>query len=320
MLCGPALARRAPSAGVVYSLAYGDQPALIAELVDWARAVRLRRSSPRARAPSTCRPTTGRRRTTVWEHYGLTPERGRGRRHEPPDVQLLPRRHQVGDRDGGGRQRLRPRPCPQDGLALPALRRRRPAARAAPARRRRHARARRAWSRSSPRSSATAGRCSATCAGASTWCSRRRTTTRRRCFAEYGLRDRRDRPLRRACTSPFHLIGLELGDLVLGAALRGEPTGAPTRLARRRRRRGQARPRAPASCSTARAATRLRPARAGRARVHGAGAADRPRPRVRLRRAGTAGCPAHADDVELDPGHRGHAPARRAPPGGLTSR
>src|SRR5690606_27289497 len=37
-LAGPLLARRAASAGVVYSLAYGDQPALIAELVDWARA------------------------------------------------------------------------------------------------------------------------------------------------------------------------------------------------------------------------------------------------------------------------------------------
>ncbi|GMA28276.1 flagellar protein FlgA [Arenivirga flava] len=37
-LAGPALARRAERAGVVYSLAYGDQPALIWELVDWARA------------------------------------------------------------------------------------------------------------------------------------------------------------------------------------------------------------------------------------------------------------------------------------------
>ncbi|MEJ5915295.1 NAD(P)H-dependent oxidoreductase [Pseudokineococcus sp. 1T1Z-3] len=36
-LAGPALARRASAAGVVYSLAYGDQPALVHELVDWAR-------------------------------------------------------------------------------------------------------------------------------------------------------------------------------------------------------------------------------------------------------------------------------------------
>jgi len=36
-LAGPALAARARAAGVVYSLAYGDQPALICELIDWAR-------------------------------------------------------------------------------------------------------------------------------------------------------------------------------------------------------------------------------------------------------------------------------------------
>ncbi len=38
VLCGPMLARRAAAQGVVYSMAYGDQPALICELVDWARS------------------------------------------------------------------------------------------------------------------------------------------------------------------------------------------------------------------------------------------------------------------------------------------
>jgi predicted homoserine dehydrogenase-like protein len=37
-LAGPLLAQRARQAGIVYSLAYGDQPALICEMVDWARA------------------------------------------------------------------------------------------------------------------------------------------------------------------------------------------------------------------------------------------------------------------------------------------
>ncbi len=37
-LAGPLLARKAQAAGVVYSLAWGDQPALICEQVDWARA------------------------------------------------------------------------------------------------------------------------------------------------------------------------------------------------------------------------------------------------------------------------------------------
>ncbi len=38
VVAGPLLARRAEAAGVVYSLAWGDQPALVCEHVDWARA------------------------------------------------------------------------------------------------------------------------------------------------------------------------------------------------------------------------------------------------------------------------------------------
>ncbi|MGA9008095.1 MAG: Gfo/Idh/MocA family oxidoreductase, partial [Xanthobacteraceae bacterium] len=37
-LAGALLARKARAAGVIYSMAYGDQPALIAEMVDWARS------------------------------------------------------------------------------------------------------------------------------------------------------------------------------------------------------------------------------------------------------------------------------------------
>ena len=37
-LAGPLLAHKARAAGVIYSLAWGDQPALICEQVDWARA------------------------------------------------------------------------------------------------------------------------------------------------------------------------------------------------------------------------------------------------------------------------------------------
>ncbi len=75
-LCGPLLAKKAAEAGVVYSLAYGDQPALICDLVDWARAAgfpvvaagrghkwlpHFEQSTPE----------------TVWGHYGLTPEQAR---------------------------------------------------------------------------------------------------------------------------------------------------------------------------------------------------------------------------------------------------
>jgi predicted homoserine dehydrogenase-like protein len=41
-VAGPLLNKRAKEAGVVYSLAWGDQPALIAEHVDWARACGFR--------------------------------------------------------------------------------------------------------------------------------------------------------------------------------------------------------------------------------------------------------------------------------------
>ena len=41
-LAGPLLARLAEKAGVVYSLAWGDQPALICEHVDWARTCGFR--------------------------------------------------------------------------------------------------------------------------------------------------------------------------------------------------------------------------------------------------------------------------------------
>ena len=42
VVAGPLLAERAAAAGVVYSLAYGDQPALICEQVDWARTAGFR--------------------------------------------------------------------------------------------------------------------------------------------------------------------------------------------------------------------------------------------------------------------------------------
>jgi predicted homoserine dehydrogenase-like protein len=38
VMVGPTLAEKATAKGLIYSMAYGDQPALICELVDWARA------------------------------------------------------------------------------------------------------------------------------------------------------------------------------------------------------------------------------------------------------------------------------------------
>jgi predicted homoserine dehydrogenase-like protein len=72
-LAGPLLARRAREAGVVYSLAYGDQPALICEMVDWARAsgfdvVAAGKGTKYLPAFHTSTPDT------VWPYYGFTPE------------------------------------------------------------------------------------------------------------------------------------------------------------------------------------------------------------------------------------------------------
>jgi predicted homoserine dehydrogenase-like protein len=77
--CGPGLSAAAAKADVIYSMAYGDQPALTCDLVDWAKTCgftvvaagrghkwlpEYRRSTP----------------DTVWDHWGLTREQAeRGR-------------------------------------------------------------------------------------------------------------------------------------------------------------------------------------------------------------------------------------------------
>ncbi|QNK75105.1 Gfo/Idh/MocA family oxidoreductase [Variovorax sp. PAMC28562] len=71
--CGPLLARKAQDAGVIYSLAFGDQPALICDLVDWARTcgfpvVAAGRGHKWLPHFSESTPET------VWGNYGLTPE------------------------------------------------------------------------------------------------------------------------------------------------------------------------------------------------------------------------------------------------------
>ncbi|MEM1396075.1 MAG: Gfo/Idh/MocA family oxidoreductase [Pseudomonadota bacterium] len=78
-LCGAALAQKARDAGVVYSMAFGDQPALVCDLVDWARtcgfevaaAGRGHKWKPEYRFSTP---------DTIWDHWGLTPEQAaRGR-------------------------------------------------------------------------------------------------------------------------------------------------------------------------------------------------------------------------------------------------
>ena len=72
-LAGPLLAKKAREAGIVYSLAYGDQPALICEMVDWARTagfevVAAGKGTKYLPAYHASTPDT------VWQHYGLCAE------------------------------------------------------------------------------------------------------------------------------------------------------------------------------------------------------------------------------------------------------
>ncbi len=76
VLAGAALARRAERAGVVYSMAYGDQPALVCEMVDWARANGF--SVTAAGKGTKYLPLYhGVTPDDVWTHYGLTPDAAR---------------------------------------------------------------------------------------------------------------------------------------------------------------------------------------------------------------------------------------------------
>jgi predicted homoserine dehydrogenase-like protein len=76
VLAGPLLARKARERGIVYSMAYGDQPALVAEMVDWARAAGFTvaaagKGTKYLPAYHTVTPDE------VWTHYGLTPDEAR---------------------------------------------------------------------------------------------------------------------------------------------------------------------------------------------------------------------------------------------------
>ncbi len=73
VLAGALLAREAKQAGVVYSMAYGDQPALTCELIDWARStgfevIAAGKGTKYMPAYHASTPAT------VWDHYGLTSE------------------------------------------------------------------------------------------------------------------------------------------------------------------------------------------------------------------------------------------------------
>ena len=71
VLAGPLLARKATEAGVIYSMASGDQPALIAEMVDWAETIGMEvvcAGKGTKYLPIYHQSTP----ETVWGHYGFS--------------------------------------------------------------------------------------------------------------------------------------------------------------------------------------------------------------------------------------------------------
>ncbi len=96
-ICGAALVARAEEASVVYSQAYGDQPAMICDLVDWARtsgfqvvpAGRGHKWKPDFRFSTP---------ETIWKDWGAYTRAGRALALEPEDVQQLSRWHKTGHR------------------------------------------------------------------------------------------------------------------------------------------------------------------------------------------------------------------------------
>ena len=227
VLAGPLLARRAAEAGTVYSLAYGDQPALIVELVDWARTcgfevVCAGKGTKYLPAYHASTPDT------VWQHYGITPERaasgGMNARMfnsfldgTKSAIEMAAVANATGLRPAAGG--LRFPPCGSDELAETL----KPAGDGGTLP---HAGTVEVVSSlqrdGSPVERDLRWGVYVTFAAPSDYAAR--------CFGEYGVAT--DRSGRYAALyRPMHLIGLELGISVASAALRGEPTGAPERFA-----------------------------------------------------------------------------------------
>jgi predicted homoserine dehydrogenase-like protein len=222
-LAGPLLARRAREAGIVYSLAYGDQPALICEQVDWARAAGFEvvaagkgtKYLPEYHASTP---------ETVWPHYGITSEDAKlgGMNPQMFNSFLDGTKSSIEMAAVSNAAGLTPAP---QGLAFPPCgvddlaRMLRPAAEGGLL----HHRGQVEVISSLERDGRPVFRdlrwgVYVTFAGDSDYV--------RRCFREYGLLTDSSGNYT-AMYKPYHLIGLELGISVASVGLRGEPTGAP---------------------------------------------------------------------------------------------
>ena len=223
VLAGFALAREAASAGVVYTLAYGDQPALICELVDWARACGFRviaagkgtKYLPEYHASTPA---------TVWPYYGLTEEAARAGGMNPQMFNSFLDGTKSGIEMAAVANATGLTP-PPDGLRFP------------PCGRHELAQVLR------PGNEGVLHHAGQVEVVSSLHRNGREVTNDLRwgvyvafeapndyavrCFEEYGVVTD-DSGRVSALYRPFHLIGLELNVSILSAALRGEATGAPT--------------------------------------------------------------------------------------------
>ena len=222
-LAGPLLAREAAQAGLIYSLAYGDQPALICELVDWARASGLEviaagKGTKYLPAYHVSTPET------VWGHYGLSPEQAAAGGMNPrmfnsflDGTKSAIEMAAVANATG-----LSPAP---DGLAFPPCGADDLASVLRPAEEGGvlHHKGQVEVVSSLERDGSAVARDLRwgvyVVVGAP-------SDYTARCFFEYGL-SADPASGTAAMYKPYHLIGLELPVSVLSVALRGEPTGAP---------------------------------------------------------------------------------------------
>ena len=222
VLAGPLLAREAEAAGVVYSLAYGDQPALICELVDWARACGFHvvaagkgtKYLPEYHASTP---------DTVWPYYGLTAEQAKTGGMNPrmfnsflDGTKSAIEMAAVANASG-----LTPAP---DGLTFPAVGTHEMAERLRPGNEGElhHA--------GQVEVISCVHRDGGAVKNDLRWgvfvVFEAPNEYARRCFAEYGVATDASGRVS-ALYRPFHLIGLELNVSILSAALRKEATGAP---------------------------------------------------------------------------------------------
>ena len=221
VLCGPLLAARARAKGLVYSMAYGDQPALICELVDWARSCGFELTSagkgmnfePRYRYSTP---------DTVWGFFGWTEEQVAKGDFNPKMYNSFTDGTKAAIEmaavaNGTGLD------CPDDGLAFPPssvgdlARVFRPVADGG--------RLPRAGLLDIAASQEPDGREVPDSVRYGVFVTfRAHNEYARACFAQYGLRTDPS-GWYASMWRPFHLIGLEAGISVLSAVLRGEPTG-----------------------------------------------------------------------------------------------